>query len=124
MPQDMKELLAAQHTPARRAARSQEADRRLRLVRNIVGSISLRLQPYVFTGKEKVSKTAPYVCLPGTAIKVTVAEAVDVHDLMRDTLRLWRCWRPNRRRTARSIEQAEAAWLMLERSAEDLKPRD
>lgn len=110
---------AAQQSPERKAARRLEADRRLREYRNRAGSLRVRLQPYVWTGHQ-LGDT--YKCLPGTGIIIDVDEAIDVHDLMADTIRFWKAWRPARRRTDTGQESVRRFWDLVERAANDLKP--
>ncbi len=111
-----KQFQAAHADPARLAARRLETARRLRLYRNAVGSLKIRMQPYVWDGVKN------FHCLPGQSVMVTVAEAVDVADLMAATIRLWQCWRPDRRRTDTSKESVRRAWELFERAALDLRP--
>jgi hypothetical protein len=110
---------AAYFTPAKRMARQATNDRRLRAARNYFSAVPLRLVPQVRMCPEQPHQ---YGALQGRAIMITVDEAIDVWELLSDTLRFWRSWRPMRRRTDMSKTSVQAAWDRWERSALDLKP--
>ena len=114
-PSDRTKAQAALHTPAKLRARRIEAEKRLRGARAKYGKLTIRCQPYI-----KVDGT--FKCLVGEALYVTVDEAVDVWELLADTVRFWRCWRSQRRRTPQGLESVKRAWELLERAQDDLRP--
>lgn len=104
-------------SPQRREARRIEFARRLRLAKADKGILKLSVRAFVQYGP-RFSEWY----LPGTELRINLDEAVDVLDLLRDTVRFWRAWRPGRRRTDQSVESARRAFEIWERSSTDLKP--
>ena len=105
--------------PERIRLKRAEAEKRLRQARSTFGRIVLRCQPYI---KLKPRATDAFQCLVGEALMISVDEAIDVWDLLADTVRFWRAWRPNRRRTDAGQASARRALEIWERCSEDLKP--
>lgn len=97
---------------ANRPKQRAEAESRLRQARNVTRQIRLRLQPYVALGKG-----TQWSCLVGEAVYATVAEAVDVWELIADTKRFWRAWRAMRLRPQGAQQLARQALADWDRAA-------
>ncbi len=103
-------------SPEKIRATRVEAEIRLRRARKAFDRIDLRMQPYVRAGQ---NNRGLFACLVGEALIISVDEAIDVWELLRDTRRFWQSWRPLRRRSSGSQAATAKAWEAWERAAAD-----